>query len=339
MRVVLFVLRLCAGLAAVGAATIAILAFLGFASPNLDLLNHLQLLVFITTIVGLVATALLRPGVLRAFIVAYAATGFAASAVTFVPEFTWSLMPRAPLPTDGRPILKLMTHNVFGLNYEMPRTAAVIAAENPDIIALQEYFPEQREALDPLLRPKYPYSAHCVGGKRANIALYSKLPFDLREDGACHTAANATQRTSRILATFTLSDGTTFSVMTTHLDWPFPAARQEGQMAELEAAINATNGPLIVVGDMNSTPWSYALRRLTAATRLTRHTLNLVTYPLSFTLPFLSDEDRGLVPLIPFLPLDHVMTRGIAVHELHRATATGSDHLPVVFTFSIDPAR
>jgi endonuclease/exonuclease/phosphatase (EEP) superfamily protein YafD len=330
--------RFCAGALALGAAAIAILAFLGFAIPALDLLNHLQAFIFPGAILGLAATAMLRPGRWRSFLVALAATGVMASATAFVPEFTRSQLPREPLPTDDRPVLTLMTHNIFGLNYEMKRAADVIFAEDPDILAIQEYFPEQRAELPDLLAVRYPHSAYCIGGKRANIALYSKMPFELAESGACSEAATPDQRTSQILAVFMLDDGTTFSVLTTHLDWPFPIERQQAQIAELAESINAVRGPLIVAGDMNSTSWSYAMRGLVAATGLRPHDFNLMTYPLKFTLPMLTDDPYGLFPLFPFLPLDHVMTRGgISVHELHLAADTNSDHLPVVFSFSVEP--
>jgi endonuclease/exonuclease/phosphatase (EEP) superfamily protein YafD len=80
------------------------------------------------------------------------------------------------------------------------------------------------------------------------------------------------------------------------------------------------------------------MRGLAAATGMVRHDFNMITYPLKFTLPMLTDDPLGLFPLIPFLPLDHVFTRGgVAVHELHVAADTNSDHLPVVFTFSVEP--
>ena len=54
------------------------------------------------------------------------------------------------------------------------------------------------------------------------------------------------------------------------------------QLAELaEAAIDAVEGPLIVVGDLNSTPWSYALRGFDGgAPGSSGRRRNLVTYPL-----------------------------------------------------------
>lgn len=330
--------RFAAGAFAAGAAAVAILAFLGFALPELDLLNHLQVFIFIATIAGLVLTlTAFREGRARLVLTVFGATGFILSATVVVPEIVAGLTPRPALPTDGRPVLKAMTLNIFGLNYDMARVSAYIAAEEPDIIALQEYFADQRVPLHPMLIGAYPYFATCAGGKRANIALYAKRPFTRTESGACREAATPLQRTSRILASFMLDDGTLFSLLTTHLDWPLPAARQKMQMDELATAIARIPGPVIVIGDLNSTPWSYALRGLVADSGVTRHTANIVTYPLAITVPDRISHDN-LLPLFPFLPLDHVMSRGgIAVHELHTGPDVGSDHLPVVFTFSVQP--
>src|SRR5690606_37006706 len=96
-------------------------------------------------------------------------------------------------------------------------------------------------------------------------------------DGACPNDAYGKQRTARILATFAL-EGARFSVMTTHLDWPVPVARQLMEFEELTTAVNATKGPLLVVGDFNSTPWSYALRDFGMRAMLDRHTRNIVTF-------------------------------------------------------------
>lgn len=339
MRLLLALLRFCAVALALGSGLVALLGALGFLVPALDILNHLQIPIFFGTLIGLVLViALVGRGAWRRTVLAIVGAGFLASACVVVPEIIWGLMPRPPLPTDGRPVLKVLSHNVFGLNYEMDRMRDYIFSVDPDIIALQEYFPEQRGPLHPMLIARYPHFALCTGGKRANIALYSKLPFTQSDTADCNEDVSERPRTSRIVATFMLDDGTTFTVLTTHLDWPFPVERQEQQRADLTAEINAIKGPLLVVGDMNSTPWSYAMRGLIADTGLERQTRNLVTYPLSFTSPWFGDEETGLVRLFPFLPLDQVMTRGgIAVHELHTGPDTNSDHLPVVFTMSVEP--
>ena len=337
MTFVVGLFRLLIALGTVVVASMAVLALMGFAVPEFDLLNHFQLFIFFGT---LAATALTLVAFNRTrwkrWMIGIAAAGLLSSGVIFLPELASGFMPHQPLPTDGRPVYKLMTHNVFGLNFDMERVEAAIEAEKPDIIALQEYFGEQSSELHPLLQDQYPYFAQCRGGKRANIAIYSKLPFkEAEQDGACPNDAYGKQRTARILATFTEPNGTTFSVLTTHLDWPVPVMRQNKQFEELTKAINETAGPLLVVGDFNSTPWSYALRDFATRTMLDRQTRNVVTFPLRFTAPERFFPD-GLMETMPVLPLDHVLVRGgVQVHDVHAGTDTGSDHLPIFVTFSV----
>lgn len=342
MKFVLGIVRFFVALVILILAGLSVLALLGFAVPEFDLLNHFQLFLFFGTLLAVVvAIVAFRRSGLRAWVVGAAAAGLLASAITFLPEWVVGFMPRDPMPGDGRPVVTLMTHNIFGLNDDMDRVRAVIEAERPDIIALQEYFEEQSSTLHPLLETTYPYFARCRGGKRANIALYSKFPFEEAEDeAACPNDDDdgwSKQRTARVLATFTRPDGTHFSIMTTHLDWPVPVARQVMEFEDLTAAVNATKGPLMVVGDFNSTPWSYALRDFAMRTMLDRQTRNVVTFPMRFTAPHRFFPD-GLMETMPVLPLDHVLTRGgILVHDVHTGADTGSDHLPVVVTFSVAP--
>jgi endonuclease/exonuclease/phosphatase (EEP) superfamily protein YafD len=330
MQFALGLLRVVVALLIIATALPAILAMLGFAVPILDIFNHLQLLLFFGTLIAIVFALLVRmPGAMTIL----AGLGFLASAWTFVPEWVSSFEPRPALPTDGRPVLKLMTHNIFGLNTDMKRMATAIFAEDPDIVALQEYFPEQTP-LDALIRPRYPYAVRCEGGKRANIALYSKIPFDTEMSAGDCPRDGGQQRTAHIVASFTLADGTRFSVLTTHFDWPLPVERQQDELKIIEDVIKGISGPLIVVGDFNSTPWSYTMKGFEAATALRRETRAPLTYPMLVTVPSRISRDN-LLRTIPFLPLDQVFERGIAVHELHIGAPTGSDHLPVLFRFSV----
>ncbi|WP_316359959.1 endonuclease/exonuclease/phosphatase family protein [Devosia sp.] len=104
-------------------------------------------------------------------------------------------------------------------------------------------------------------------------------------------------------------------MITTHMDWE---------------VVDKIDGPVILAGDFNSTPWSYGLRDFVVRNGLVRETMNLLTFPMSW---FYFGAWRDT---LPFLPLDHVMTRGgIVVHEVHAGRATASDHLPVVLKFSV----
>jgi endonuclease/exonuclease/phosphatase (EEP) superfamily protein YafD len=329
MSLLFTLIRLGLVLGALGVATLAILALFGFAVPVFDLLNHAQIFLLPGTLIGLVIVAVLLRGTLRSLAMIVVLVGVAASANVMLPEFLGSLRARPAAPAGGT--ITMMTHNLFGMNYEMEKVVAAIRAEDPDIIVLQEYFGEQATDLHPLLLADYPFFARCRGGKRANLGLYSRLPFEQVEDGACPNNAYGTTRTAHILAKFQTGNGKPFSVITTHMDWPIPITRQHEQLSALSAVVDKIEGPMILAGDFNSTPWSYALREFVARNGLLRETMNLVTYPLSWYY-FGAWRDT-----IPFLPLDHVMTRGgIVVHDLHAGRRTASDHLPVVFTFSVE---
>ena len=346
IRFLLGLLRLGTALLILATALPALLALAGYWVPLFDLFNHLQLLLFFGTLTAAVAALLL----MNRWWKTLAVLGFLASGWTFVPEWLSSVAPR-PAASEATTI-KVMTHNIFGLNYDMARVDAAIRAENPDIVALQEFFPEQA-GLGDLLKARYPYFVRCQGGKRANLGLYSKFAFsEQMAAGECPGNAQGPQRTAHIIAGFTLSNGTSFSLMTTHMDWPYPIERQRDEFAAAAQAANAIAGPLLVVGDFNSTPWSYTMKSFEAQTGLTRETRNLVTYPELFTLPgraqkipFLPLEpkvcegrcDTVLLRTGPFLPLDQVFQRGLIVSELHAGQPTGSDHLPVVLTFSVAP--
>jgi endonuclease/exonuclease/phosphatase (EEP) superfamily protein YafD len=246
VRIVLALLRFFAALLILAAAVPAILALGGYWMPFLDLFNHLQLLLFFGTLAAAVVSLVL---VMRRWWQVLALLGFVASAWTFAPEWLSSFAPRQPV--SGATIIKVMTHNVFGLNYDMERVNEAIRAEDPDIVALQEFFPEQA-TLGDLLKERYPYAVRCQGGKRANLGLYSKLPFSTAmAAGECPDDAFGTQRTAHIIVGFTLSDGTSFSLMTTHMDWPYPIERQRAEFEAAAQAAKAVKGPLVVVGDFN----------------------------------------------------------------------------------------
>ncbi len=325
----LFLLRLVVVLGAFAAATSAVLALFGFIIPELDLLNHGQILLFPGTIVGLVVVAALLRGQLRGIGLMLSVAGVLASGSIMLPEIIGSLRQRPEAPGTGS--VSMMTHNLFGLNYDVEQVTEAIFAADPDIIAFQEYFEEQASQVHPALLAKYPFFIRCRGGKRANLGLYSRLPFVQVDDGACPHDAYGSQRTGHILARFEAPNGKSFSVITTHLDWPFPIARQAEQLTALSGVVDKIEGPVILAGDFNSTSWSYALRGFVQNNGMVRETMNLLTFPMSW---FYLGRWRDTMP---FLPLDHVMTRGgIVVHAINTSAPTGSDHLPVLVRFSVD---
>lgn len=311
-------------------AGMAIVAVLGFIYPAMDLFNHIQPVLFFGLLALVIASPVfVRFRVLFALALSIAATGFVASSVIYIPELVTGLVPRATVAQTGQNY-RLMTFNVFGRNEQPEAVVDNIAAVDADIVALQEYSPGLRSVIHPLLTERYPHFQYCAGGERAFVGLYAKLPFEPLDADACSSSIMSTDRTARIIVRFQTEDGPAFSLATTHNDWPAPVTRQAEQFATLSEALSRVELPLILVGDFNSTPWSYALRGFVGAAGLTRHTFNLPTFP---TLWYYLRDWRAMVPI---LPIDHVMTRGaIAIHDLRTGEPSGSDHLPIIVDFSV----
>lgn len=311
-------------------AGMAVSGVLGFIYPAMDLANHAQPVLFF----GLIALVITTPffvkfAAARALALAIAATGLVASSVIYVPETVAGFLPRPPISGDN-PTYRLMTFNVFGRNEEPETIARTVGTIDPDIVALQEYSPQVRSVLHPLLAERYPHFQYCAGGQRAFVGLYAKIPFEPLEADACSSSIMSRDRTARIIVRFDVPDAPDFALATTHNDWPAPITRQAIQFAMLRDALSTVDAPLIVVGDFNSTPWSYALRNFVAEAGLVRHTRNVPTFP---TLWYYLRDWR---PMFPILPIDHVMTRGgTQIHTLRTDDPSGSDHLPIVVEFSV----
>lgn len=309
----------------------AVGAAFGVVHPMADLLNHVQPLLFFGCIGALLFCHVVRDRLMRALAMSLAATGLVASAFVYVPEFVVGLSTRFSAEPEDRPVYRLMTFNVFGRNEEPGALADYIVSTDTDIVALQEYSPEVRGAIHGRLAEHFTHFQYCAGGQRAFLGLYSKLAFEPLSEDVCSASIANPERTARIVVRFAPTEGEPFALATTHNDWPDPVTRQAEQFASLRDALATVELPLLLVGDFNSTPWSYALRRFVEEADLTRFTYNQPTFPKLWR--YLGDWR----PTPAILPIDHVMGRGeIAVHDLHRGEPNGSDHLPIIVTFSVE---
>ena len=327
---------------------IAIVAALGFIHPAFDVFNHLQAFIFIATFACLLLCPLfIRNIKWQSLAISIAATGFLSSAIIVVPEIVLGIQNKNITYKKTQTSYKLLSHNLFGQNYDMERIAKEIFKQNPDFVNLQEYFPEQQKRLHPLLKEKYPYYNICIGGKRANIAIYSKIKFEVLPASIC--AKNDEQRVSRIFAKFIDFDGKPFVVGTTHLDWPMQVsklddgenifegvnlafARKAGQYKQLAQAIKTIDAPLIMAADFNSSSWSYALRNFATNNNMKLLTRGMLTYPYELSIPFW----HGGFPF-RFLSLDHIMIKGKVKNlELAKGDPAGSDHNSIIFSFLIE---
>ena len=295
----------------------------GYWSARIDLLTHLAPLMFVGGMILLIAAVAL-PGRARLVAGAFSLVSLACSASLMAPELA---VRAAPAPVTGH-LLRLMTLNLWDENVDPVATARTALAAKPDVLVVEEATGNGALAAQ-LLRVAYPYAAGCEGPPECALAIYSRWPI-------AASAAHPQQWTTRpfdplrmIWARIAPTDGgSPFTVVGTRYAHPNPAWLQADQRRRLVAALAAfDHSSLIVAGDFNSTPWSFAMRRQDALFGLERRTRALPTWPARW----LKDAPAPL----PFLPIDHVYAgpawRTVSVQ---RGPRTGSDHYAVIATLA-----
>lgn len=215
-----------------------------FAWP-LDLLAHFR--VQYAALFVLLACVLLA---LRRYAsAAVAVLGCVISAVPLFPYIISEPLPAA-IAANREETFRLVSFNVWFRNPDMARTAEYIEKSQADAVVLLELTPEQAELLVPLL-PSYPN--YHIEPSRMGAAVFTKWPMLSAESVALsHGGAVA----ARVALDWR---GTPVNVLGVHLNWPLGPRNSEFRNQELASLVRfskAAQGPLLVAGDFNLTPWS-----------------------------------------------------------------------------------
>lgn len=264
---------------------------------------------------------------------AFGALGWAAACVAylliFAPPALRLLLPAGGTAAPPRPAtgLKLLHLNVQVENQDYARALALIGAERPDVIVLQEVTAGWAAALT-RIGGDYPHGlARTFEAVGSGIALYSRLPLeDVQSVGAPdRPSVHARVRVGRKLV----------SLFTTHPRAPLRpghfGSRNE-QLAWAARYARELPEPKVLVGDLNVSPWSPYFGRLKAESGLrdAREGFGLLpTWPVWNRLPAL------------MLPIDYCLVGpGVGVVSLRAGPPVGSDHLPLIveLTFGGDEA-
>jgi len=247
-----------------------------------------------------------------------------AALVLFLIHVWQPLAMYVPVPVsekEGTVPVKLLLANVLSSNQDHAALLELIAAEDPDVICVQEVSAHWAEALT-VLESRYP--THHVVPRNDNfgIALYSRLatepPVELFEEQfgvpALSVVAKSGQRRLHLLTLHTLP--------------PLGADYTAVNNAQLRAAgawVQSQKYPVVLLGDLNTTMYSPAFQSL-------KSTANL------------KDARRGFGPLgtwpnyVPMLrlPLDHgLVSESVSVRACRLGPDIGSDHLPLLVELAI----
>lgn len=305
-------------LAAAGAVACAatIAGFMGRFSWFLDLFSHFRMQYLAgLTVVGLLLLVL-RHRVAAAVMLVFAGVNLAVVLPLYFGGGTVH-----PGTTRTARVLLL---NVNTQDGDPGRVLAEIAEAEPDLVVLEEISTEWVGALAGITNSR-PHVCLEPRGDNFGIGLFSRWPLDSAE--VVHVGA---AEVPSIVARVRTPSGAV-TVVATHPLPPSGAAYshlRNDQLAKLPDLVPAA-GPVLLLGDLNATPWNRHFRLLLQRTGLRD-----------------SARGRGVQPTWPAgnpllaIPLDHCLhSPDIAILRRRIGNDVGSDHLPVIVELALPPAR
>ncbi|MCP4592994.1 MAG: hypothetical protein GY842_19850 [bacterium] len=189
-------------------------------------------------------------------------------ALLFLGLFGGDLTPPSPIAHAGAtaPTLTVMTYNVLYTVTDAGPIAANVAGAGPDLIAFQELTPVLARQLEREIGARFPYRTPLHAGDcRAEVAVWSRYPLQVEavdEDVRC--------RVRQVVVDF---DGHPVRVISIHA-WSFTGLDRASversfrwREEQIELVLDTVEGqpePLILLGDLNSTPTHDVYRTLSA---------------------------------------------------------------------------
>jgi endonuclease/exonuclease/phosphatase (EEP) superfamily protein YafD len=245
--------------------------------------------------------------------------------VNSIPVATHLLPIAEKSPASAGTPIRAMLINVNTLLGDPEQVKAEIIRQDPDILILEEISDEWTNKLSSVT-DRYPHRAVDARDDNFGIGLFCRasckaIDIDYIGNGGVPSA----------IAELTV-DGTNFTVVATH---PVPpvnkqySAWRNNQLEELSKRIIAIAGPVVLMGDLNTTPWSYHYGKLVKTAGLKS-----------------SSEGRDIRPTWPtfcpplWITIDHCLhSEGIVILDRTIGKSVGSDHWPLTVEFALRTAE
>lgn len=299
--------------AAILTVVFSLLTGLNIPHRNIELFSHFRLQYLVVSVLLLLVFAFLRSYV---YVIPLAVAAIFNAALVLPIYFSDSSAGDMSAG-EGSP-LKLIHANVLSSNIEFERLLEFVAAEDPDMIFLQEVTANWVEGTASLLKD-YPNSYTEPRTGNFGISVFSKIPFD-----SIRHVDSPPLNYPTILATISIGDEQ-ISMISSHPTIPVSGrlyeARNE-QLASMAEMVNQASGRVILLGDFNSSIWCAQFRQLEKSTGLKNVRRGFGVMPTWPTyLPF------------AMIPIDHALvSKSISVSEVRTGANIGSDHLPLIVT-------
>jgi len=294
--------------------TVVFSVFTAFNLPQhlIELFAHFRLQYFIVSVLLFLAFALQQR-------YSYAGALLLTALLNGLLLVDWYLPARTG--AGGPDELRIFHANVLSSNKQHQRLIDLVTAEDPDMVFLQEITDDWLIGLRPMLRD-YPfvYTASRLGN--FGIAVYSRVPFS----SVSHVESPPLEYPT-IIATVSIGNRD-LTLISSHPTIPLGKTSYSARNQQLDSLgdlLQATERPVVLLGDFNATLWDPHLKKLA-------HSAGLANARKGF----------GVLPTWPtylpvaMIPIDHVLvSEGISVTSLKTGKSIGSDHLPLIATVSL----
>jgi endonuclease/exonuclease/phosphatase (EEP) superfamily protein YafD len=219
--------------------------------------------------------------------------------------------------------LRIVSFNVLASNRRFAEVVDFIRGSEADVVVLHEVTSRWEQEIEEAAATfdDWPYE---ITEARARGDLFGSMV--LVESGAAVESFGFALTDPRAIEIL-LPDGV--ALLAIHPLSPsseFRALQNDRQFLFATDWAAGQDGPAIVVGDFNATPWSYAFRRLIS-------TAGLSNSARGFGLDLSYPADGN--PLIR-VPIDHLLfSEGLAVVDRRLGPAMGSDHFPLTVDMAL----
>lgn len=296
------------------ACLVSVLGFVGNLNIYFELLSHTRIIQCMAFFILTVLSALLKRKIATMISIAFLLLNCWLVLNYYLPTNNKS-------PSTSTKISILQLNVQGGLNSNFDKTIQLIDSKIPHIVALTEITPTWGKYLNRTLS-SYPYRV--VEPRLGGVAIYSKLPLidaEVRHIGKI--------RRPRIVAK-TKVDNSLVKLIFAH---PVIPTRHSGlrnkELEKIAEESKSYDGPVVVFGDLNTTPWSYYFHKLLAEGELRDSQPGFGIQP--------SWSDRWLLPLFP---IDHLLvSKEFCVLERKTLNSIQSDHLPVFATIQLRDSK
>lgn len=236
--------------------------------------------------------------------------------------------PQTPPQAQGQQ-LKILMSNMLYSNTQTQALGQLIQSSQPDLIILEELHPEHVRFMQSL-QASYPYSLHDTFQPAFGLGLWSKVPLEQIEEvflGPGDLPQHAPKGAPSIYARLKLGRQP-LDVLAVHPYPPISAVSfdlRNRQYKAFSQFLSSKSGSKILIGDLNTTPWSPYYRQLERDTGLRNARLG---FGLQTSWP-------NFMPYLLRIPIDHALVSSdLKILHFQAGPDLGSDHLPIALTIS-----